>query len=160
MLGADPTRIALLGRSAGAHLALVAGYGTPDPAIRGVISYYGPFSLAWGWHQDCKVLDIHTVMGDFLGGSPEDFPEIYRDAEPVQLVRPGVPPTLLIQGAQDTMVAPTHCDHLIERLKAVEAPHEYVLIPRATHASDINFAGPFGQISTYVVERFLRNVMQ
>jgi acetyl esterase/lipase len=158
-LGVDPGRLVLLGRSAGAHLAAVAAYTLDDPAIRGAVSYYGPFDLAWGYDQPCKVLDSKTVLGDFLGGDPRTVPEAYRAASPLHLVHPRTPPLLMIQGGADTMVSPRHCDHLIEKLEAAERPYRLVLVPGATHGSDFHFSGPFGQISTWAVAEFLREVL-
>ena len=40
-LGLDASRLALVGRAAGGQLALVVAYTTRDPAIKGVVSYYG-----------------------------------------------------------------------------------------------------------------------
>ena len=42
---ADPSRIALVGRSAGGHLALVAAYTSTKIPIRAVVSFYGPPDL-------------------------------------------------------------------------------------------------------------------
>jgi acetyl esterase/lipase len=159
-LGIDPDRLVLLGRSAGAQLAVVAAYTADDPAIRGAVAYYGPFDLEWGWQQKCKVLDSRTVLRDFLGGDPTEVPETYRAASALHLVTPTSPPVLLLQGAADTMVSPLHSYHLIERLKAAGSPYYMLLVPQATHASDINFSGPFGQMTTYAVERFLRVCFQ
>ena len=44
-LGLDPTRLVLFGRSAGGQLALLAAYTASEPAIRGVVSVYGPTDL-------------------------------------------------------------------------------------------------------------------
>lgn len=41
----DPDRIALIGRSSGAQLALVAAYETVTPGVAAVVSYYGPTDL-------------------------------------------------------------------------------------------------------------------
>lgn len=157
--GVDAGRIVLLGRSAGAHLAAVAGCTAHDPAVRGVIGYYGPYDLAWGYRQTCKVLDHVTVMQDFLGGDPDTVPELYREATVVNLVGPDAPPILMLQGEADTMVSPLHAAHLIERLKAHGRKYHLVLVPLATHASDVNFGSPFGQMATYSVERFLRAIL-
>src|SRR5690606_151850 len=45
----DTSRIVLLGRSAGGQIALDAAYSIPDPSIKGVISYYGPTDMVWGY---------------------------------------------------------------------------------------------------------------
>src|SRR5262249_55639994 len=42
----DTSRVTLLGRSAGGHLALMAAYRQRVLNVRGVVSYYGPTDLA------------------------------------------------------------------------------------------------------------------
>ena len=49
--GVDATRLALLGRSAGGQLALLAAYTAGEPAIRGVVSVYGPTDLKFGYDR-------------------------------------------------------------------------------------------------------------
>ena len=61
--GVNPEKVVLGGGSAGAHLALLAGY-TPqhpeltpedvkgaDLSVRGIVSYYGPIDLVEGYHR-------------------------------------------------------------------------------------------------------------
>jgi acetyl esterase/lipase len=158
-LGADPDRFVLLGRSAGGHVAAVAAYTADDPAIRGVISFYGPFDLAWGWDEPGWILPTHEILGQYLGGRPEEYPEVYKLAQVVELAKPGLPPTLLIQGQADVLVSPLHNDKLSARLRPAGVPHHIVKVPLGTHGSDFNLHGPFGQISTYAVEQFLARVM-
>lgn len=158
-LGADAGRIVLLGRSAGGQLAVVAAYSANDPAIRGVISFYGPFDLAWGWAEPGWILPSREILGQYLGGSPEAVPDAYRGASPLTWVAPGLPPTLMIQGAADCLVSPLHNVKLSALLRPAGVPHQIVSVPLATHGSDVNLGGPFGQISTYAVEHFLERVM-
>lgn len=158
-LGADPERFVLMGRSAGGHLAAVAAYTADDPAIRGLISFYGPFDLAWGWEEPGWILPTQEILGQYLGGRPVEVPEVYRLAQVVDLAKPGLPPTLMIQGQADVLVSPLHNDKLSAKLKPVGVEHQIVKVPLATHGSDVNLSGPFGQISTYAVERFLAKVM-
>src|SRR2546425_2813036 len=47
--GADPNRLAVLGRSSGAQLAMVASYARGGPPVRAVVSYYGPVDLVEGY---------------------------------------------------------------------------------------------------------------
>ena len=80
----DSTRIALLGRSAGGHLALLAAYtsgeaalapsctSSPDSSVRAVVALYAPTDLTWGFAHPAneRVLDGAGKIRDFLGGTP------------------------------------------------------------------------------------------
>lgn len=156
----DSQRFVLLGRSAGGHLALLAAYTQHDPAIRGVISFYGPADLRWSYAHPGNplVIDTHNILHAFLGGSPEQAPANYAAASPLQFVEPSTPPTLLIHGGRDELVSIRQSERLAERLLQAGVPHFLLRLPWATHAGDFNFSGPFGQMSTYAVEYFLREV--
>jgi len=156
-LGIDPTRFVLLGRSAGGHLALLAAYTARDPAIRGVISFYAPTDLLWGYEHPARkrVIDGCAVIEAFLGGGPTAIPDTYTIASPLSFAGAACPPTLLIHGARDNLVSPHQSEMLAGRLAAAGCPHFYLSLPWATHACDANFSGPSGQISTYAIERFL-----
>ena len=47
----DPERLALIGRSSGGQIALLTSYTSDDPAIKGVVSVYGPAALRLGLRQ-------------------------------------------------------------------------------------------------------------
>ncbi|MGH8610619.1 MAG: alpha/beta hydrolase fold domain-containing protein [Gammaproteobacteria bacterium] len=157
ILGIDPRRLVLLGRSAGGHLALVVAYGVRDPAIRGVISLYAPTDLVWSWKHpgNPRVLDTHRLLRNFLGGSPEKKPEAYRNASPLQLAHRQVPPTLLLHGGRDEMVWPKQAERLSQRLTELGCAHLFIPLPWADHGFDANLWGPSGQIYLYALERFL-----
>jgi acetyl esterase/lipase len=159
-LGLDPHRLVLLGRSAGAHLALLAAYSTGDPDLRGVVSFYGPADLRWGYANPAPraVYDSCGVLDDFLGGSPERVPAAYDAASPIGFVGPASPPTLLIHGALDPLVSPVHVQRLGARLTAAGRPHLALMLPWATHGCDYFFGGPSGRLSTLAVETFLAAV--
>lgn len=161
-LNLDPTRIVLLGRSAGAQLALEAAYTANDPAIRGAISFYGPVDLRYGYANPANplVIDSRGTLEAYLGGAPDQAPQAYDRASPIALVGPQAPPTLLFHGARDELVSPAQSRRLAELLAALERPHVLVELPWATHGFDFNFGGPGGQLSTYAVEYFLAAVSQ
>lgn len=161
-LGVDPARIALVGRSAGGHLALLAGYSLSDPAIRGVVSFYGPVDLRYGYAnpRNPAVIDSRGVLGDFLGGPPDSFGPAYDAASPIRFVGAGTPPTLLIHGGRDELVSFAESEMLRDRLAAAGRPHLLLALPWATHGMDYNFDGPGGQLSTYAIEHFLSAVLR
>lgn len=160
-LGIDPARIVLLGRSAGAQLALLVAYTANDPAIRGAVSFYGPTDMAWGYANPTNplVLDSRGVLEAYLGGTPDSAPAAYAAASPIRFVGPETPPTLLIHGPRDELVRYAQSTRLAQQLTAAGRPHLLLRLPWATHGADWNFHGPSGQLSTYAIEHFLRAVM-
>ena len=160
-LGLDASRLALVGRSAGGQLALVVAYTARDPAIRGVVSYYGPAALRWGYANPAKrsIIDSSGILDAYLGGPPQTHGAQYDAASPLSHIGQGAPPTLLINGLRDELVSPFHGEFLSDRLLRANVPHLFLRLPWASHGCDYVFSGPCGQITTYAVERFLSAVL-
>ena len=157
--GLDTTRVVLLGRSAGAQIALAAAHDPePLPGLKGEIVFYGPndLFLAWRVPGPKRMIDSRKLLRQYLGGSPAEQPERYTQASPLLSAGKRSPPTLMIHGGRDEMVWPVHEYRLSEKLKAAGVPHYFLNMPWATHGCDYNFNGPCGQLSTYAVESFLR----
>jgi acetyl esterase/lipase len=146
-LGFDPNAIALLGRSAGGQLALLAAYTQSDSAIKGVISFYGPTDLVWGYEHPAArlVIDSRGTLTDFIGGTPDKNLE-YRQASPLNYVR-NAPPTLLIHGTRDELVNVRNSRRLASALTRAGKPVTFLELPWATHGCDYFLNGPCGQIS-------------
>ncbi len=159
--GVDLGRVALLGRSAGAHLAMLAGYSLELP-IRAVVNYYGPVDLVKGYYDPPQPdpIDTTAVLQTFIGGSPTEYPDLYRQASPIYAVKSGLPPTLLIYGGRDHVVRPEYGRALYQRLLANQNQAVFIEIPWAEHAFDAIFSGPSNQLALYYTERFLRAVLQ
>jgi acetyl esterase/lipase len=158
--GLDPHRLVLLGRSAGGQLALLVAYAEPDPAIRGVVSFYAPADMKYGYEHPSNpwVLDSRAVLEAYLGGTPAQASAVYETASPIRFVSVGTVPTLLVHGGRDELVFPAQSERLAVRLAQAQRPHCFLRLPWATHGCDVHFNGPCGQISTYAVERFLAAV--
>ncbi len=121
----DSTRIVLHGRSAGAQLALVTGYTDHDPSVRGIVSLYAPTDMNWSWKNPAHPL-VHDSRGNlraYLGGAPNEQPQKYAAASPVQLAHAGAPPTLLLHGGRDELVNPIQSRRLSDRLAVLQVNH-------------------------------------
>jgi acetyl esterase/lipase len=154
----DLSRVALLGRSAGAHLALLAGYTEPlTVPLRAVVDYYSPVDLAAGYANPPQPDPINTraVLEAFLGGTPDQFPDRYRAASPIYLASRPQPMTLLVYGGKDHIVQPHYGQDLAKRLKASGTQAVFLEIPWADHAFDAVFNGVSNQLVLYYTERFL-----
>jgi len=160
-LNLDKERFVLIGRSAGGQIALSAAYAQKESAIKGVIVFYAPNDLIWGYSMPANplIMNSQQVIERYLGGSPSSVPNNYRDASPLLFVNSSTPPTLMIHGVRDELVSAMHEERLSKRLEASRRPYFYLRLPWATHGCDVNFNGPCGQLSTFAVERFLAYVM-
>ena len=153
---ADTSRMVLVGRSAGAHLALLAAYAPGAPRVRGVISFYGPVDLVEGYRSPPAPdpLNVRAVERAFLGGTPDQKPAAYRAASPITFASVTQPPTLLLYGGRDHIVEPRFGRQLRDSLRAHGTPVVHVEIPWAEHAFDAVPHGPSGQLARYITERF------
>jgi acetyl esterase/lipase len=170
----SPDRIALFGRSAGGHLALLASYSADDArlaascsekeigeTVRAVVSVYAPTDLLWAYDNPANefVINGPQTLANFLGGSPHESLEMHERfilMSPVSHVASNTPPTLLIHGGQDQLVRPENMNLLADKLSKTNLPHKTLFIPYAQHGFDYNFNGWGAQVSESVILDFLR----
>jgi acetyl esterase/lipase len=154
---ADSARLALLGRSSGAQLALVAAY-TPAPLpVRAVVSYYGPVDLVTGYREPPHPdpLGVRAVEEALLGGTPDTQPQRYAQASPLGYADARQPPTLLVYAGRDHIVESRFGAALDARLRASGTTSVLLVVPWAEHAFDAVPGGPSAQLALYHTERFL-----
>jgi acetyl esterase/lipase len=147
-----------------------------DLSVCGVISYYG-FTDLLDLYQRTNLQEkvglppvpigtnlaaaermrLFGRLDILLGGWPQDAPHMYPLASPTAHVHPGCPPTLLIQGRQDTFVpVDATCAHYT-RLVESGVPAINVVFPWTDHAFDLIVpqVSPPAQSALYDVDRFL-----
>ncbi len=156
----DTNNFVLLGRSAGAQIALLAAYTLKNEGIKGVVDFYGPADMVFGYFVPSNplVLDSHKVMEAYLGGTYQQIPAKYQASSPVLYVDNQSVPTLLIHGENDVLVSYQHSVRLNAKLNQLRVKHFLLSLPWATHGCDYTLNGPSGQLATYTVERFLNAV--
>jgi acetyl esterase/lipase len=162
-LDLDPARIALLGRSAGGHLALLAAFAAPqlDPARRSrpaaVVALYAPSDLTRLYHEANGHAggDVRLGLLALLGGPPRDDPDGYRRASPLAYVRAHLPRTLLIHGTWDDVVPVGHTRRLARALTDAGTPVDSVLLAAARHAFDLMPDSVSSQLTFEAVLAFL-----
>jgi dipeptidyl aminopeptidase/acylaminoacyl peptidase len=94
----DLTRVVAIGHSAGGQLALWLAAQHKVP-LRGVVSLAGVADLRRAWELGLS----QQVVAELLGGAPNEHPERYRQASPIELLPLGVPERLL-HGVRDDVV--------------------------------------------------------
>jgi len=158
----DTNKFVLLGRSAGAQIALLAAYTLHEKDIKGVIDFYGPSDMVWGYSipSNPLIMNSRKVMEDYIGGTYKQVPENYYNCSPIEFVSKQSPPTLIIHGENDVLVSREHSRRLNLKLEHYNIKHYWLQLPWATHGFDYNLNGPGGQLSTYAVETFLDTVCQ
>jgi acetyl esterase/lipase len=156
----DTNNIVLLGRSAGAQIALVTAYSLHSKNIKGVVSFYGPADMVWGGQTKVSKLVLNTdrIYKDFFGGLYNEVPDKFKEGSACEYVDVSSTPTLMIQGTTDPLVAYHHSELLQRKLNSFHVKNYFLNLPFATHGCDYNINGPYGQITTYAIERFLNSV--
>ena len=150
-------RVALIGRSAGAQLAMLAAYQDPPFPIKALVNYYSPVNLTAGY-EDVPTpdpIESRATLRTFLGGTPTEFPELYRQASPINAVKPALPASLLIYGGKDHIIQSKYGKKLAQKLQSQGNQAVFIEIPWADHAFDAVFSGMSNQLALYYTERFL-----
>jgi len=131
---ADSTKALVMGHSAGGQLALCLA--AHDPSAKNVISLAGVVNLQQAWELHLG----NNAVVDFLGGTPKEVPEHYREADPMQLSINRATTQWLIQGAADDVV-PSYFSRTYAEQKKQKGED--------VHYSEISTAGHFELIDPH-----------
>ena len=147
--GGDPEFIAITGGSAGGHLSSLAaltpnlpdfqpGFEEADTELQAAVPFYGVYDFL-----DTADIRPEVPMSGFiekhvLQCSPQDNPELWHKASPINHVGPHAPPTFVVQGTHDTLVWVEEARSFVAALREVaREPVAYAELPGAQHAFEI-----------------------
>jgi acetyl esterase/lipase len=148
-LGVDPSRIVLMGQSAGAFLAVSTALSLVEVGLppRGVVNLYGPMDFST-MDQDMTALGRTSQMGPtdaadsaesrLLGFPVGENRAVARSMGPVgrlSLLKDPLPPLLIRHGDADPLIADLQAKRLREAWIAADPTTEvdYKLVPGAGH---------------------------
>jgi acetyl esterase/lipase len=156
-IDALPTgRVAVLGHSSGAQLAIIAAAMRPH-RISAVITYESPvdLGLAYEYPPRPDLIDVRHVLVDLCGGTPEERPACYRGGSPRYVVHAGMPPVLMIAAGRDHVVDLGFERLLRDELRGDGVSVTYVELPWADHAFEKLATGFHNRIALWYVRQFI-----
>ena len=135
----DPARIGCIGGSAGGHLsgltAMTSGITDPqEPGPHLDQSSAVQAAIVMAATQDLAAANKEKTSENaiaFFGGTHAKKPALYVAASPITHVRPGVPPTIFIEGERDTLKIGRA--EMMEKLKAAGVETALHTLPQAPH---------------------------
>jgi len=131
-LGVEPDRVVILGHSAGAHLAICASGTQNDPAFEGA----GGLPDVRTDLAACIAFYPPAEMGANPALAPDASEEVRQSFSPINYVKAGFPPTMLLHGTADLTLSVDQSLQLYHALRQVGAPVELHVIEGVTHIFD------------------------
>lgn len=133
-------KFALVGASAGGHLALLQGYKYSSPIKPKVVaSLSGPTDLVAMYTSPVGGNPILTILlATAIGKTFSQDPQLYANSSPVNFITPASPATLLLHGSDDPLVSATQPTFAKDKLVAANVTNQYVLYGGSGHIDTWN----------------------
>jgi len=139
--GFDTNLFAVMGFSAGGHLASLVGLSENNDvsafympgtsqyfSFKAVVDFYGPTELILFPGND-----ENSPEALLIGAAPLDRPDLAKAASPVTYIDKNDPPFLIIHGEKDELVSTKHSQLLSSWLNVVGVKNELIIVKDAPH---------------------------
>jgi acetyl esterase/lipase len=138
-LGIDPKRIAIVGHSAGGHIALFTA-GQADAELAACIAFY-------------PQTDVKNIAQALM--PPGSDEAAISNASPVTHIKAGYPPTVIFHGLSDVTIPPENSQHLLEVLRGAKVPSELHTFAGVPHEFDMHpeFAEACASLTDFFLDR-------
>jgi acetyl esterase/lipase len=138
-LGIDPKHIAIVGHSAGGHIALFTA-GQPDAELAACVAFYPQTDIK----NNAPVL--------MPPGSDE---AAINDASPISHIKAGYPPTVIFHGLSDVTIPPENSERLLQVLRGAKVSSELHTFNGVPHEFDEHpeFAEACAELTDFFLER-------
>ena len=131
--GLNNAKIGLFGDSSGGHLALMTAFAGEGAGFGNC----GRVQAVAVWYPVTDILMYYAknpnLNKGLMGKTPEEIPEEYKRASPVNYASKDNPPVFLMHGEHDKVVPIKHSEKLFELLKDAGAGVSFLRVKNAGH---------------------------
>jgi len=139
----DKNKVALIGGSAGGHLAMMAAYSSDSEEfnnvddsiyssnVQAIVDIYGPYDLTTKYARE------QSSVVNLIGKKYRDAPKLFMEASPKTYITKDDPPTLIFQGTIDELVPVSQSDSLANHLERIGVKVEYHRLDGWPHTMDL-----------------------
>jgi acetyl esterase/lipase len=164
----DKNKIAVIGFSAGGHLASLLALSNNNNVkqfytrpihfkIKLALDFYGPSDLTMlASNPDTNINNMRNPVSILLGVLPVDRPDIAKLASPVTYVDKNDPPFLIVQGEKDESVPNTQSKVLHAWLTLNGVKNDLIIVPNAPHYGPMFDADYIRQKAFEYLNNYLR----